>query len=678
MKKLLIIITVLFIANLNAQEILIQNGSITTCSGIFLDSGGLSGNYSNNENYIFTICPENSDQKLRVTFNQFSTQTNADILSIYDGNSTEANLIGEYSSNLNNSWFVLASEANESGCLTFQFVSNESASTSGWSADVSCVTPCQEITAQLDSVAPEANTDGIVQVCVGQQITLNGSGVFENDGTGATYQWDLGNGDMVDGQNITYSYNTSGVYVVNLNINDTNTSALPLGCNNNNRIDQIIQVAAEPDFTGTAAADETLCFGEETTIAGIVNAVPTTYNCPPPISNLTFLPDGSGVSYSSCVTVDCFTSAYTLTDISQIESICMNIEHSYLGDLEIKIISPNGQEAILKSYPGGGGFYLGGANDDGTNDPGVGADYCFSMAASTLLVNGETITAGTNPPYLSIESGLYLPEESFQSLLGSPLNGDWCIEITDNLAVDNGYIFSWELNFDPTIPLDVFSFETTITSQSWDADSSITEENDNVITVSPNASGEHCYTYRVTDNFGCEYTEEVCITVADEAQQAIMYFIDSDNDGYGDANNSIQECIANAPQGYVDNNLDCDDSDSSVNPDAEDAVGDSIDQNCDGVDGTLSVEQFSLNNISITPNPFKEAIVVEIPSVLLSKKIGVKIFDLNGREVFSSKINSSERKVILSELDKLKSSTYFLKMLSEDGKLSLVKKLVKI
>src|SRR5690606_29578069 len=112
---------------------------------------------------------------------------------------------------------------------------------------------------------------------------------------------------------------------------------------------------------------------------------------------------------------------------------CLIMEHSYLGDLLIMIISPHGQQAILKAYPGGGGTYLGGANDDGSNTPGVGADYCFAMTGTTLLVNGPTQTAGSNPAGNSIVPGTYLPVDSFASLVGSPLNGDWCIRVVDNL-----------------------------------------------------------------------------------------------------------------------------------------------------------------------------------------------------------------------------------------------------
>ena len=46
----------------------------------------------------------------------------------------------------------------------------------------------------------------------------------------------------------------------------------------------------------------------------------------------------------------------------------------------------------------------------------------------------------------------YTPEGDLCDLVGCPLNGTWTISILDNLAIDNGYIFEWGLNFNPHIP----------------------------------------------------------------------------------------------------------------------------------------------------------------------------------------------------------------------------------
>ncbi|WP_133085505.1 PKD domain-containing protein, partial [Winogradskyella aurantia] len=497
-----------------SQDVLMQNGTVNQCSGVFYDSGGEFGNYEDDENLVLTFCPENPGQRMQINFTEFTIQLNLDFMTIYNGDSTAAPAFGQFTGG-SSPGLVQATSANATGCITIEFTSNGSGNTAGWAADISCLTPCQVINSQLDSAVPAPNGDGYIRVCPNEDITLSGSGTFSIDGTGATYEWDLGDGNTVAGQTATFSYANPGVYIVNLNIRDTNTSQDPLGCTNNNLINQVIQVATEPDFTGTRATSPVICFGESTDLTGVVQPTPFINDCTPPVADTTFLPDGNGVSYTSSIPVDCFDSAATISDPLQIVSICLNIEHSYLGDLEITIISPNGQQAILKDFPGGGGTYLGGANDDGSNTPGVGADYCFSMTGTQTLVNGPTITAGT-PAGPSIAPGTYLPEQSFTNLVGSPLNGDWTIEVTDNLGIDNGYIFSWEIEFDPNLQPPELSFTPVITAEAWDTDASITNINGNIITVTPPDAGQYCYTYRVTDDFGCEYTEEVCIDVLPE------------------------------------------------------------------------------------------------------------------------------------------------------------------
>ncbi|WP_299889969.1 PKD domain-containing protein [uncultured Lacinutrix sp.] len=680
MKKTLLIIFTIFSLHTNAQDLLMQNGTVNMSSGTFLDSGGSASNYSNNEDYVLTICPDQAGDKIQLTFTEFSTEAVFDILSIYNGVNTSSPILGTYSGGgaANLPSVMVASINNNSGCLTIRFVSNGVANTMGWSANISNFTPCQDIISQLDSSTPVANTEGNIQVCTGDSITLNGSGVFEIDGAGATYEWDLGNGTTQAGQTVTFSYDTPGFYIVNLNIRDTNTDSNPLGCSNTNSINQVINVSGEPDFTGTQATDDTLCFGETTSIEGIVNSVPVVYNCPPPISEETFLPDGSGIAYSTCVTVSCFAPDAVLTSPSQILDICLNMEHSYSGDLDIKIISPSGQEAILFAQASGG-VYFGGADNNDNPVPGIGADYCFSMSATTLLENAGTIIAGCCPPADSWTPGTYLPVESFNALVGSPLNGDWCIEILDNIFADNGYIFSWELNFDPSVPMQDFSFTPTIVSESWDSDSTITGVNGNEITVAPMASGLFCYTYRVVDSFGCEYTEEVCINVADQNESPVTYYRDNDNDGYGDSNVFVNECSSVSPIGFVANDLDCDDTNNLINPDAVDALGNGIDENCDGVDGNiLGVEEVAINDLKISPNPFKNNITINLPFNMITASLNLSIYDLNGRLVYDENVSGLDGVITVNNLDELENATYFLKISNNLEGVLFIKKLIKI
>jgi hypothetical protein len=65
----------------------------------------------------------------------------------------------------------------------------------------------------------------------------------------------------------------------------------------------------------------------------------------------------------------------------------------------------------------------------------------------------------------------------------------------------------------------------------------------------------------------------------DSVADASTWYADSDGDGYGDPDNSQQAC--ELPSGFLADDGDCDDSDATVNPDAEELC-DNIDNDCDG------------------------------------------------------------------------------------------------
>jgi len=67
-----------------------------------------------------------------------------------------------------------------------------------------------------------------------------------------------------------------------------------------------------------------------------------------------------------------------------------------------------------------------------------------------------------------------------------------------------------------------------------------------------------------------------------------IFYADVDGDGYGDPSNSIISCAA--PNGYVVDDSDCNDSDASINPDATDIPNDGIDQDCNGQDLIVVVD----------------------------------------------------------------------------------------
>jgi len=59
-----------------------------------------------------------------------------------------------------------------------------------------------------------------------------------------------------------------------------------------------------------------------------------------------------------------------------------------------------------------------------------------------------------------------------------------------------------------------------------------------------------------------------------------VYYADLDDDGFGDANNSVESCAA--PDGYTSDSSDCDDGDAASYPGADEIWYDGVDQDCAG------------------------------------------------------------------------------------------------
>ncbi|MDG1476379.1 MAG: gliding motility-associated C-terminal domain-containing protein [Vicingaceae bacterium] len=182
-----------------------------------------------------------------------------------------------------------------------------------------------------------------------------------------------------------------------------------------------------------------------------------------------FLPDGNGVTYTSQIPITGFGSTATIDSLAQINSICATLEHSYLGDLEIELIAPSGQSVILKQQGGGGSCDLGepiatapvdGAASSTLVDPGVGYQYCFNSSPTfgTMVGESNNFTRNYTDAQGNNYTDRYLPAGSYQSfqplsnLLGANMDGNWTMEITDNLNLDNGYLFEWNISLIGAFP----------------------------------------------------------------------------------------------------------------------------------------------------------------------------------------------------------------------------------
>ena len=83
----------------------------------------------------------------------------------------------------------------------------------------------------------------------------------------------------------------------------------------------------------------------------------------------------------------------------------------------------------------------------------------------------------------------------------------------------------------------------------------------------------------------CNGADDNCDGNVDEGAGATDWYLDNDNDGYGDAGETVNAC--SAPDGYVTDPDDCNDADAAFHPGAEESdCGDPNDYNCDGSSGS--------------------------------------------------------------------------------------------
>lgn len=500
----------------NAQIIMPANGNsnVTACSGSFYDSGGANGNYPNNANQTLTICSGNGFP-IQVTINNYNFESGWDYLRVYNGTDATGTMLVELTGTGNT---VVVQSTGGATCLTFVFTSDGSGVRSGFEGSVRCMIPCQDFTSSITGITPGVVNGNEIKLCQGDSMQASGTAVFPNNGVNynqtianSRFKWRFSDGYEYIGTNINRVFTNYGIYRLTLQVTDTNQ------CIQTNPSQELyVKVAAKPTFTGTQALDDTVCVNELFNLTGQHQNKTSTFVCQNEVAGVTFLPDGTGVSYRTSALADCFGSAATVQSASDVASICVNMEHSYMGDIRIRMICPSGQAVTLLPNLGlGVGTYLGAPIDNGPG-PGVGADYCFSMSAALPTIRNANVAAnwvqaGT-PAGNSMRAGTYQPEQSFAGFIGCPLNGNWTIEVTDNLAVDDGYIFSWNINFAPGLTLTVPPFTPVTTYENWTGSQIVSQFNGDATAIST-VDGTQCYTYTVRNDFDCQYDTTVCVNI---------------------------------------------------------------------------------------------------------------------------------------------------------------------
>ncbi|MCB0563171.1 MAG: proprotein convertase P-domain-containing protein [Phaeodactylibacter sp.] len=514
-----------------------SQSSVNACGGLFVDSGGNSAGYSANESATITICPDIPGTYIQLNFSGVDIDS-LDALCFYDAADATGPPMVCYAPDFfpAQTFRVQATAANPSGCLTVTFNSNGVSEGDGWSADILCDMPCQNIFVDLaasDPVVMPADT-GWINLCPGDRVSFSGQGIYPQNGIDyqhsdftSEFTWDFGDGTMAVGPDVSHIYDEPGGYIVQLTIKDQRN------CTNLNFLNQRIRVATYPDFSTGNLPDE-ICVGDTLSLnasldsldANSVVSVMTTegsFQTSGVLSDSLDLPDGTNDSYETSISFSNFSPGQTLADITQLLGICVSMEHSWMYDLDVELECPNGTSVILQNQEFiTNEIHLGipfEADDFNTPDPpgqGVGYDYCWTPTST----NGTwTEYAQANDPGGPVEytlpAGDYESFEGLDALLGCPLNGEWTIIVTDRWASDNGWIFEWSIDFNPSLYPALETYQPQILDFEWKYTPSIFEYSADSLNImaSPQNAGTASYNFTVIDDYGCVHDTSVAVTV---------------------------------------------------------------------------------------------------------------------------------------------------------------------
>ncbi|MDA3910052.1 MAG: PKD domain-containing protein, partial [Bacteroidales bacterium] len=535
MKKLLFILIFMFgsFSLILAQDnvsIVSDNGtSVTTCNGSFS-----LGSYTAGTTYTVTVCSDDPLNRYITLTGGVSGLTGDATLCVYDGDDTSADQLICWDSGSTGTLGAYASNTNETGCLTFEFTSSTAGAT--FSGILACqfICPAPLLVNVISSSPSMVNEGGVnyTNVCwdyannQSETVTFTAEGSYPSgtgyalDDANVTFTWNFNDGSPEQSglglTEVTHNFPTRQGYTILLSIEDSQ------GCLNTNSATHRVRVARTPLWSSASTVDPAeICMGAPVEMCAAYGTAEWNSSIVPSIADTVSLPDGNGVCYNSQLMQNQFLPGQTLESINDLNSICMNLEHSFLGDLTIDIQCPSGQSVTLQTQ-GGSGTFLGEPIDAGYSDnnevPGVGYWYCITEDATQTLTDISSSVS-------TIPAGDYASAEDLAGLEGCLLNGQWTITICDNWSQDDGYIFGWYLDFDASLFPDMWSYTPDYTPSEWyglygaELDNPIDEDcvtGTYMTTDNPSENSDQPFIFTLVDDFGCEHDTAMYVTVLDE------------------------------------------------------------------------------------------------------------------------------------------------------------------
>lgn len=202
------------------------------------------------------------------------------------------------------------------------------------------------------------------------------------------------------------------------------------------------------------------------------------------------IPNNNAGGVSRVIAVSAITPTTLATN--PIVNVRVNITHAKSRELQIRLISPSGQNFPLVNNSTGFLFA-------------TGTD--FTNTVFTSVITDPTI-GGAAPPF----NGNFRPQTTLATWNAGSMNGNWTLQVIDafgsfinNLPNNNnvGTLLNWSITFET---------DNYITSVAWTPPTNLTSTNTLITTASPPSTTTRTLT--VTDALGCTNSVVVAITVA--------------------------------------------------------------------------------------------------------------------------------------------------------------------
>jgi len=381
--------------------------SMTTVNGVYYlniyDDAFADGTYRDDatiDRYIVVDSGNcEGDRSMSLYFTVFDIDP-GDTLFIYDGPNTSFPKTA-HNNNLNplDGVTVYPTIANTFKMLTIRFKTNgDGINGKGFAINVQCRDKCETITPVIDSLYYKVKNGVIidsmytrwvqqvdtnwsadstsftldtqffrgVHLCEGEQLVIRGHGEYTNyygynpNDEWSMFDWSMGNGKDTSGIGLVLVpgvYRDVDCYDVTLRITDYK------GCKSTLMESVKVRIAQNPiktiyDLNPMCTTDSSIVNigygGANATIS--MQYIEFSKMKSRSIDCKTFLPDGANYTCADGDNENCFNATITFDDFppgrvvqsaEDICSICINFEHSYLGDLRAYIVCPSKQQSVL-------------------------------------------------------------------------------------------------------------------------------------------------------------------------------------------------------------------------------------------------------------------------------------------------------------------------------------------